>query len=183
MRTFIAIEISPGVHKRLAEAQDRLRAARCAVKWVKPELIHLTLRFLGDIEDDALGGLEQLLASAVEEVDPFELTVSGLGAFPERGAPRVVWAGVQDAGSLTVLHSRIEAGVRRLGFEPDDHPFAPHLTVGRVKEPRGADALRALIEAGAATQFGSSPVRDLALMLSTLSPSGPTYTPLRRRPL
>ena len=183
MRAFIAVEISPGVHKRLAEAQDRLRAARCAVKWAKPEQIHLTLRFLGDIEDDAVPNIERVLASAVEEVGPFELTVSGLGAFPERGAPRVVWAGVQDAGSLALLHRRIEAGVRQLGFEPDDHAFTPHLTLGRVKEARGTDALRALIEAGAATSFGSSPARELVLMLSTLSPSGPTYTPLRRQPL
>ncbi len=183
MRTFVAVELSDAIRRRLGEAQERLRSARCAVKWVKPELMHITLKFLGEIEEGVIAGIEGAMASAAEGIAPFDLTVAGLGAFPERGAPRVLWAGVRDNGSLAILNRRLEDGLERLGFARESRPFSPHLTIGRVKDPHGAGALRGPLGREAATQFGSCRVESLVLMLSTLSPAGPTYTPLLRHGL
>jgi len=183
LRAFIAVELDEAIRQRLGEAQDRLRSAPCSVKWVKPELMHLTLRFLGEVDEALVGILEQVMASAAQGVAPVEVTLAGLGAFPERGAPRVVWAGMQDNGSLCLLNRRLEEGVRRLGFAPEDRPFHPHLTLGRVNGRQGADELRRRLDAQAAAEFGSCTIAELILMQSVLSPAGPTYTPLRRHRL
>jgi len=183
MRLFIAVELDEAIRKKLAEAQERLRAARCSVKWVKPELMHLTLRFLGEVDEGRIPQLEEAMASGAAGIAPFGVTVAGLGAFPERGAPRVLWVGIRDNGSLATLNSRLETGVRHLGFAPEDRPFSAHLTIGRVKDPRGANALRGPLTAAAATDFGSCTITELLLIQSVLSPSGPTYTPLRRQKL
>ncbi|HUT36155.1 MAG TPA: RNA 2',3'-cyclic phosphodiesterase [Planctomycetota bacterium] len=183
MRLFIAVELDEAVRQRLGKAQDRLRSAPCHVKWVKPELMHLTLRFLGEADEALVGILGQVMASAALGIAPVEVTVAGLGTFPERGAPRVVWAGLRDDGSLALLSRRLEEGVRRLGFAPEDRPFRPHLTLGRVNGRQGADELRRRLAAQATDTFGSCTIAELLLIQSVLSPAGPAYTPLRRHPL
>lgn len=183
MRLFIAVELAEAIRERLSAAQERLRRCPCGVKWVKPELMHLTLKFLGEVEEAAIAGIGAAIAAAAQGVSPFDLTVAGLGAFPERGAPRVLWAGIQDNGSLALLNRRLEEGLAPLGFPPEGRPFSPHLTIGRVKEPRGAGALRGVLDRERAAEFGSCRVEEIILMLSVLSPAGPTYTPLRRHRL
>jgi len=183
MRLFIAVELSEAVRERLGQAQDRLRSAPCSVKWVKPHLMHLTLRFLGEADQAIVGVLEQVMGSAAQGIAPFEVTLAGLGAFPERGAPRVVWAGIRDNGSLAALNRRLEEAVRRLGFAPETRPFHPHLTLGRVNGRQGADELRRRLAAQADADFGSCTITELLLIQSVLSPAGPTHTPLRRHRL
>ncbi len=183
MRLFIAVELDEAVRERLGKAQDRLRSTPCRVKWVKPELMHLTLRFLGEADKTVVGILEQVMVSAAQGVGPIEVALAGLGAFPERGAPRVVWAGIHDNGFLALLNRRLEEGVRRLGFAPETRPFRPHLTLGRVSGRQGAAELRRRIAAQAADEFGSCTIAELLLVQSVLSPAGPAYTPLRRHKL
>jgi 2'-5' RNA ligase len=181
VRTFIAIEIDDGIRERLGRAQQGLRGQGPKVKWVDPAKVHLTLKFLGEIEEGAVEGVAAAMGRAVAGMAPFEMTVGGLGAFPPRGAPRVVWAGVADpSGGLATLHGRLERELGPLGFEPEGRPFRPHLTLGRVKDRRGGAPLPARIAAGAREEFGVQTVAELVLFLSTLSPAGPTYTPLRR---
>ena len=184
MRTFIAVELDDAIRSRLAEAQQQLRpVAGASVKWVKPELIHLTLKFLGEIDEGQVADVAEAMALAAAGAGAFELSVAGLGAFPPRGAPRVVWAGVEPHPALTALVERLEEGLEILGFARERRPYSPHLTLGRVKDPRGASALRGRLEAGAAMSFGARRVDDLVLMQSVLTTAGPTYTPLRRQPL
>lgn len=183
MRLFIAVALDEAVRERLGKAQDRLRSAPCPVKWVKPELMHLTLRFLGEVDEALVGILEQVMASAAQGVGQFEVTLAGLGAFPERGAPRVVWAGIHDNGSLALLNSRLEEAVRRLGFAPETRPFRPHLTLGRVSGRQGAAELRRRLATQADDEFGSCTIAELLLIQSVLSPAGPAYAPLRRHRL
>jgi 2'-5' RNA ligase len=183
MRLFIAVELAEAIRERLSAAQERLRRSGASVKWVKPELMHLTLKFLGEVEEPAIAGIEGAIAAAAEGVGPFDLTVAGLGAFPERGAPRVLWAGMRDNGSLALLNRKLEEGLAVLGFPPEGRPFSPHLTIGRVNEPRGAGALRGVLDRQQAADFGSCRVEEIVLMLSVLSPAGPTYTALRRHRL
>ena len=184
MRTFIAVELDEAIRERLAAAQERLRGAGPKVKWVRPERMHLTLKFLGEIDPETVDAVADAMVAAVEGVAPFEFAVAGIGAFPPRGAPRVVWAGVDDAaGGLTRLHKGLERELRKLGFPREKRAFRPHLTLGRVKERRGSERLRAQMAADAGAAFGLQRVEELVLFESVLSPQGPTYTAQRRQPL
>ena len=184
MRTFVAVEFGEAIRERLGLAQQRLRAAQAGIKWVDPKIMHLTLKFLGEIDDGAEGDVAAAMAAAVRGVAPFEVRVAGLGSFPPHGAPRVVWAGIEDRSrSLATLHERIESELDPLGIEREDRPFQAHLTLGRAKDARGGQALRALIEQQRSTEFGLQAVEELVLFRSVLTASGPTYTPLRRQRL
>jgi len=184
MRAFIAVEFDQAIRERLAEAATRLRATSTGVKWVSPEQMHLTLKFLGEVEESAADEVAVVMAEAVAGIAPFEVRVSGLGAFPPQGAPRVVWAGLDDsANHLKRLHVRLDSGVAELGVEREGRPFTAHLTLGRVKDPRASQGVRAAIEREAAADFGVQRVEELVLFQSVLSPSGPIYTPLRRQRL
>jgi len=184
MRAFIAVEFDPAIRERLAEAATRLRAASSGVKWVGLEQMHLTLKFLGEVEESAVDEVAVVMAEAAAGVAPFEVRVAGLGAFPPHGAPRVVWAGLDDsAGHLKGLHVRLDSGVAELGVEREGRPFAAHLTLGRVKDPRASQGVRSAIERETAAEFGVQRVEELVLFQSVLSSSGPTYTPLRRQRL
>ena len=184
MRTFIAIELGDAIRERLAHAQERLRACRCGVKWVRPEQIHLTVKFLGEIDEGAAADVAAAMAAAAEGVGGLDLRVAGLGAFPPRGAPRVVWAGIEEpSGRLATLHKRLDLELEKLGIERETRPFHPHATLGRVKDRRAGRPLRALIDTQRTAEFGARTVDDMVLLRSVLSPTGPTYTPLHRQPL
>jgi 2'-5' RNA ligase len=184
VRTFIAIELDEGIRTRLAQATESLRGAGCKVRWVTPDRMHLTLKFLGEIDPEALAAVAAAMATAAAGAGAFQIQVAGLGAFPPRGAPRVVWAGVGDAeGKLAALHGRLDEALAAAGFERDSRAFRPHLTLGRVKERRGAERLRARLEESAEGEFGTQEVRELVCFRSELSAHGPAYTPLGRQPL
>ncbi len=184
MRAFIAVEFDAAIRERLAEVATRLRAASSGVKWVSPEQMHLTLKFLGEIEESAVDEVAVVMAEAASGIAPFEVRVAGVGAFPPHGAPRVVWAGLDDAANhLKRLHVRLDSGVAELGVERESRPFAAHLTLGRVKDPRASQGVRAAIEREAAADLGVQKVEELVLFQSVLSPKGPMYTGLRRQRL
>jgi 2'-5' RNA ligase len=185
-RAFVAIPLPEDVRERLAALQERLRPARADVKWVEPGLMHVTLRFLGDLADGARPALEAGLRAAATGAAPIDLEARGLGAFPASGAPRVVWAGLaeREPGRLAALASAVEGAAAAAGFPPETRPFTAHVTLGRAKSPRNAAALRALL-AGAGGDAGAGAFRMEAFVLyrSDLSPQGPTYTAVERFPL
>jgi len=184
VRTFIAIELDEAIRTRLAQTAEALRGAGCKVRWVTPERMHLTLKFLGEIEPAALDAVAGAMATAAAGAGAFEIQVAGLGAFPPRGAPRVVWAGVRDPeGQLAALHGRLNEALAAAGFERERRAFRAHLTLGRVKERRGAERLRRRLDEQAGGEFGIQEVRELVCFRSELSAHGPAYTPLRRQPL
>jgi len=168
MRLFIAIEIDDDVRQRLAEAQRLLAAVPCKVKWVEPRNLHLTLKFLGEVPDHHARAIADAMTRAAREAKPFEMKVAGVGTFPPKGVPRVVWAGAE---------------AMQVGHEREKRAFHPHLTLGRVKGREGSRELRALMESLEARDFGTCRVGEVVLMQSTLSPAGPTYTPLHHAPL
>jgi len=184
VRTFIAIEFDDAIRRRLVQAQERLREAGCKVRWARAEQMHVTLKFLGEIAPATVGAVAEAMAHAAEAVAPFEVEVAGLGAFPPRGAPRVVWAGVEDPGGhVQQLQARLEPRLEGLGFERERRAFHPHLTLGRVKDRHGADRLRERIEGHPARRFGRERIEELVLFQSELKPTGAVYTPLRRQRL
>lgn len=185
MRVFCAVELPAEVRARAAEhaALLRERFKEVRASWPRAENLHLTLKFLGEIEESRAALVSAAAARAAGESQPFGLTVEGAGAFPPRGAPRVLWLGVRDeSGGLARLHGRLEAECAAAGFEREERPFHPHLTLARLRAPQGARPLAQFHqEAGfPAARFS---VTELAVVLSELGPGGSRYTPLSRHAL
>lgn len=190
IRTFIAIELPQDVRQALAQAQSALRSASGEaerwVKWVQPGSIHLTLKFLGETPSSRLEAIGQAMATAVQGRCPFPLRLGQAGCFPNARQPRVLWIGL--AGEMESLHSlqaAVEATVAPLGFPTESRRFAPHLTLGRLRDDASPEARRRL---GAAIESLHAPdisfVADsISLMRSDLRPTGAVYTCLAEIPL
>ncbi len=177
-RTFCAIELPAEVRRRVSEHVARLREAvpQARVGWERAEKLHITLKFLGEIERGRVGALERAARRASADVPPFTLTVEGAGAFPPRGLPRVLWVGITDeSGQLSLLQQRLEEECARENFSREGRAFHPHLTVARLRTPEGA---RRLAELHTATPFPaeSVPVNELTIIRSILGPGGARYT-------
>ena len=180
IRTFIAIKLPDDVIERLREVQTGLKREGLDIKWVRPENIHLTLKFLGDIQNSDVDAVGNALESATAPFAPLTLSAAGLGAFPSVKRPRVLWAGVRgDLEMLSRLHARLEEALSRLvGIEKENKTFKGHLTLGRIKNKVPPDAM-----IDAVSRYGDMAsqgfVADtLHLIKSELKPSGPVYTDL-----
>jgi len=178
LRSFVAVEIPSSIRQALGALQAKLRGSG-EVKWVRPESIHLTLKFLGEIQPEAVAEIRETLGEVTRRHEPFSVRVSGVGCFPGLSQPRVVWVGLSgDGGRLRSLQGDVESAMERLGFPKEERPFRPHLTLGRVRSPRGRDLLVARIRALEETELGEFTVRSVVQFQSELHPSGARYTPL-----
>ncbi len=185
MRLFVALELPPAVREAAAEIQGRLKPTGAEVKWVRPESMHLTLKFLGEVRPDMVPALQEALEHACQGRRALELELSGCGAFPGRGRPRVVWLGVRgQVEELADLAGAVEESLAGLGFAPERRPFRAHLTLGRVRQGRRgrrAPDTRELSRALAGLGSWQGPAfraATVALMQSTLTPQGAIYQPL-----
>ena len=184
VRAFVAVNLDQDLKDALAKVQERLKATRADVGWVRPESLHLTLKFLGQVEESRLGAVAEAIAAAATGYGSFRLVLGGVGAFPQPRAARVVWIGVQQgAEALVTLQARVEAGLEALGFAREERPFAAHLTLGRVRGPARREQL-----AVALTSIPAEPLREMLLhridlMKSELGPGGARYTALQTFPL
>jgi 2'-5' RNA ligase len=179
IRAFIAVAIPPAIRAQLAAVQAALRAAGADVGWVRPEGIHVTVKFLGEVAVARCAAIEEALNRAVAGQAPFVLHLGGVGVFPSARAPRIIWAGVTvGAEPLTALAAAIAAAMVPLGFAPESRPYRPHLTLGRVKSPQGGESLRAELAQCAPCAFGTVPVTECGLYRSELTPQGASYTRL-----
>jgi len=177
MRTFIAIGIDDAVRSRLAALQDDLRAASPRLRWTHPEQMHLTLKFLGDTDDEQVALIRDKLASLATVTTPFSLNIDETGVFPPSGAPRVVWVGVKDtAGDLRRCRDSVEQAIAPLGFPAEDRPFHPHLTLARCRDPRDGRAIREALQQNTGFDAGVTTVRQLVFFQSILVARGPIYT-------
>jgi len=178
MRTFIAIELPAEIKTALAAAQDQLRQARAQVSWTQPDNLHLTLKFLGEIETAQINAVTQACAATARQYNALNLQLDQLGFFPNPRQPRVVWAGL--AGDLSVLaelQKHLEDQLAALGLAHDIKPFRPHLTLGRVKIPPTGKQLAEAVAAYRLPTLAFT-VAEIVLMQSQLDPSGSIYTPL-----
>jgi 2'-5' RNA ligase len=181
MRAFIASDIDAAVRRQLTVIQERLRTSCPQVRWVRPENVHLTLKFLGEIRGDQVVPVGRALDTLAAGTTPFELAVEGLGAYPPRGPARVVWVGVVDScGALAKAHAECERLLAALGFPPEHRAFSPHLTLARVKDPSTGRQARQAVDSHPAVRLGIQSVEALTLYQSTLTPQGPRYQPLSR---
>lgn len=180
IRSFVAIEIPEALGQNLENFLRELRNTGADVKWVRPEGVHLTLKFLGAVEQDLLARVSLSLGPVVEKFAPFKLKVQGTGFFPSFRKPRVVWAGLSDEeGAISRLQREIEGITASLGFPSEDRPFKPHLTLGRVRSPKGKNLLTQKIEGNANLELGSFLVERVVLFRSDLRPGGAVYTRLQ----
>ncbi len=183
-RTFIAIELDRELRNNLGRLQDRLagQMAPGSVRWVRPEGIHLTLKFLGDTKLDQVEEVKAALARAVTGVGPFAFTVTGLGCFPTARQPRVVWVGIQElTGILPRLRDAVEDHVAPLGFPTEKRPFSPHLTLGRVHRRACKSEVREIGQVVASSTIGivgEMTVTSVLYIKSELKPGGAVYTTL-----
>lgn len=176
MRLFLAVFPPPAVREATHAAAGPLRRAGDGVSWVSPGNLHYTMRFLGEVGEDGARRAGEAAVEAAASVPAFECALGGLGAFPNPGRARVIWVGMSaGAESLVALATALDRTLARRGFAPPDRPFSPHLTLGRVREPR-ADWSRALGGAPAlAGPLACFTVDRLSVVESTLSPGGSIY--------
>jgi 2'-5' RNA ligase len=183
VRSFIAIELPQQVKARLAAMEEKLKARRHPfVKWVDPESIHLTLKFLGNVALDTIPQIVEAMNRTAQPVSPFSLQVGGAGAFPNWQRPQVIWVGIQgDMGRLAALHKELEAALSPLGFQPESRAFSPHLTLGRLRDRVSSEDRRGFGQWAQSVKFEISPsfeVDAIRLIKSQLTPNGPIYTEL-----
>lgn len=180
MRLFIAVTLSEEVRRGIWTATERLRGTGLPVRWVEPAGLHLTLKFLGEVDDDRRDEIAQGVETATRGARPFQLPVSGFGAFPSVERPRVIWVGCEGVPALELLQHHVEREMERLGFAVEGRPFRPHVTLGRAKQDGSPARFRGLpsIMDGLAYE-GDTPVRSLELMESRLGPDGAAYRPVR----
>ena len=184
-RVFCAVELPPDVRARAASHAAQLREQFPEVRagWPRAENLHLTLKFIGEIAEERVRELSRAAERAAQTLKPFDLEIESGGAFPPRGSPRILWLGVKDsAGGLVSLQARLEDECAATGFQRDERPFHPHLTLARLRAPQGARQLAKKHQETGFMAIGFS-VKELVVMRSQLGAGGSRYTVISRHSL
>lgn len=180
IRTFIAIEMPSSIRRNLAEIRKKLDESGANVKWVAEKDYHVTLKFLGNVSPRKLENVFAAAESALIKLSPFKISLKGTGSFKRPGRPRVIWAGIDEgAQQLADLAGQIDTALKNIGFEPEQRPFAPHITIGRARTPITSEPLVALIKEHSEEELGSFTIKNVSVFKSELKPDGPVYTILR----
>jgi 2'-5' RNA ligase len=176
IRSFVAVDLEePAIRERIVTAQRGLEQTRAQLKLVDPNIMHLTLRFLGEIPQATVDGVKEAMQGL--RFSPFEVQFSGLGAFPSLNRINVVWVGMkQGHEQLDEIFHQLEPKLRQLGLPPDDKGFSPHLTIARVRSGANRAALADYVSSMREQDFGKMPANTVRLKKSTLTPKGPIYT-------
>jgi 2'-5' RNA ligase len=182
IRAFLAIRPTPDVIQSLLAAQAELDDAGADVRWVSPGAVHLTIQFLGDVRESEVPQIESGLGEQLGALPPFEIECRGLGTFPNQKRPRVVWVGLRGEGIQRVADAA-ETVLSPLGFPPEERDLTPHITIGRLRSARGAEALVRALKTNGDRSFGSCRIDEVILYRSQLRSDGAVYTPLVAIPL
>lgn len=180
IRAFIAIELSSGIKEELGRLQADLKSANADLKWVDLKSIHLTLKFLGNIQESRIEDIKRILDGISSRHNKFEISLSSIGGFPNVEYPRVIWVGIQKGASESESIAKdIEQELLGIGFEKEKRGFTAHLTLGRIRShTKGRDGLVSRINALDFKPSASCAVDKITLFQSTLAPQGAIYTPL-----
>lgn len=180
-RMFVAIELDDSASALRASARQA-QALPPTFKFVKPDQLHLTLVFLGDVASPLSDRIIAAMQQPIDDVPPFHMAFGGLGVFPPRGAPRVLWLGVSEGErEVIALQRTVARRMEALGIQPEDRPFHPHLTIGRWRQSRPSD--RPTLRSDAHTSTAGMSVDRVTLFESRLSSKGPTHVALAHAPL
>lgn len=187
MRTFIAIELPPNIRDYLGNIENQLKTTGADVKWVSPGNIHLTLKFLGEIDDKKLIKVTEILETVASGENLFFIRLAGVGAFPNTNSPRVIWLGVDKGDEETKrIADALEEEIAKIGIPKENRPFSSHITIGRVRSGLNriklAQALNGLKDKSGEENLEFS-VTKITLFESTLTPKGPIYAVLKEASL
>jgi 2'-5' RNA ligase len=181
MRTFVAIDLPEQLHAALAQAQQAFRKAAPEARWTRPEGIHLTLKFLGEVSEAQVKEVVEALGQ-IGSFEPFSVEVRGFGFFPQVRRPRVFWVGVEAPPALGELAARVEGEMEKIRFPREQRAFTPHLTLARFEVPRPQPALEAALAQHAPASLGRFEASEFFLFESKLSPQGAQYRKVVRFP-
>lgn len=183
MRSFIAIDIEKkDVVEKIVNIEQLLKKSGAILKLVEPENLHITIRFLGEIDEKDVPILKATIEKNVAQFNPFVISLKGIGAFPTKKNPRVVWIGVEKNRDMVIqIAKKINTDLDKMGFRIDKHEFHPHVTIARVK--RFNSTLKSIIQQNKEIEIGDIIVRKVKIKKSTLTPQGPIYTTLEEIPL
>ena len=180
MRTFISIELPKELTFQIDQLQSALKKTNADVSWVKPQNVHITLKFLGEVKEDKIEGVYQATEQSVNGIRKFQVNLQGLGGFPNLKRPRVIWIGVEKGKEiLAELYPKVEEQFFKIGFAKENRDFTPHLTIGRVKFPKSLESLATEINK-TTFETGEFEVKEVVVMKSTLLPAGAVYSPLKK---
>ena len=184
IRAFVAVPIPDRILQEIERTTTKIRTLGLNARFPKLDSIHLTLKFLGDVEPAKISEVSSSLDDAVRTLAPFEIALQGVGVFPNVRRPRVVWVGVQTLPALLELQRRVEENLVRLGFEPERRSYRPHLTIARLKDTRNLTRLGNFLEEEVTDpRIGSLRVDEVRLMRSILQPQGAQYHQISNHPL
>jgi 2'-5' RNA ligase len=189
IRSFVAIELGDQIRQALAGLQRDLKAVMPpqTIRWISPESIHLTLQFLGDVPVNQTQPIIEALLGVCSGIASFSFDLVGLGVFPDRRRPRIVWVGISEPGGvLALLQKRVGQALTPLGFPPEERAFTPHLTIGRATRrasPRDLAMAGEMVTRSDIGLIGRIDVHHVVLMKSDLKPTGAVYTPQATLPL
>jgi 2'-5' RNA ligase len=181
MRAFIAVDLPSPLHTALASAQQTFRSACPDARWTRPDGIHLTLKFLGEISDAQAKQVVEAL-TPIGRFEAFSVEVKGFGFFPNARRPRVFWAGVEAPPALAELAAQVDGAMEKIGVEREARAYSPHLTLARFHVPRAQPALEAALARYEATPLGAFDASEFFLFESKLSPQGAQYRKVVRFP-
>jgi len=184
VRTFLALDLDESILAALGEVRSRLDDRQAKMRWVAAANMHLTMQFLGDVDEGIIPAVCGAAEAAAASVQPFDFEVKGVVCVPPAGRLRMIWASVIDtSGGLAGLHEALAGELAGAGFQPEGRPFRPHLTLARIKQIRSPATIRQAAAAYKDADFGCQHVGELVTYSSQLTPDGPIYTPLSRSPL
>ena len=184
IRIFIAVELPQKIHDSLKQLQDALRDSMPDVRWTKSGNIHLTLKFLGDVEISRIEAISKALTDITCQFTSFTTSLANIGAFPNSRKPRIVWVGLEKgADELVKMAGQIEDSMKRLGFLREKRRFNPHLTVGRIRRLEHPAAMTEALEQSRVGEVGEFTVQRISLIKSQLDTAGSIYTTLFEAPL
>jgi len=177
MRLFIAIELPPEIKQGIAKVQEQFRSEGATAGWTRPEGLHLTLKFLGEVPEEKVAEIVAALSGAAKKTGRLYLSIAGAGAFPNTKNPRVLWLGVSgDVEKLGSLQTAVEDAMVNLGFAREERKFSPHLTLARIKFPKPRDTWQQKIEGIKDVKLGGFEAGRVSLMKSELKREGAVYT-------
>jgi 2'-5' RNA ligase len=179
IRTFIAVDLDDSLRGKVVDIQSRLeKSTDYVLKLVEPENLHITLKFLGDVDESRMERVFHTVKEALSGASPFKIVLRGVGAFPSVTRPEVIWIGLGEGiESLIKIMTTLETYLARIGFPREKREPVPHLTIARVKKP-SKDGISSLLRSLSDIEIGSMEVSDVKVKSSTLTPSGPIYKDL-----
>ncbi len=188
MRSFIAIDFSPKIIRNITEIINYFKTQTPgeALKWVSPQNLHLTIKFLGEVPDKEIEQIKEIMAKTLLSEPAFEIGVEGLGMYPSTHKPRVIWLGIKEGAPLTVIHKKLNLQLQKAGITPDKRDFNPHLTIARVRrnaEGKTVQEIGKKLSQFKVDSLGRCFIDHIVLYKSVLTPKGSIYTALLSSPL